>query len=80
MIVTSAILFGITGGLIALAALAIALREYLFRITAEAENELLHEDLAELRKTHRRDDKGRFVKTPLAERDPIMREMTQRAA
>ena len=50
MIVTSAILFGILGALVALGGLAIALAEVLHRQVAEAENELLHEDGREYRK------------------------------
>jgi len=50
MIVTSAILFGILGGATACAALAFTFSYWLRWKFAEAENELLHEDLAEATK------------------------------
>ena len=50
MIVTSAILFGILGGVTACAGLAFAFSYWLRWKFAEAENELLHEDGREYRK------------------------------
>jgi len=69
MIVTSAILFGLVGVLFGIAGFAIAIAVLVNRKFAEDE----------LRKSHRRDARGRFVKLPLEERDPIMREQRKAA-